>query len=125
MIRNTIFGLLTLLLMGPINQAHAEIGSFMELAPSLTKQDIKLAEKAARVEMEGKAPGTVLGWNNPKSGNSGTVRLIRNRTWKDNNCRQLVHEFHIKDKEKQRWEFLVCLMKDNTWKWPESPKRLP
>lgn len=125
MIRITIMALLALFLIGSPHQPRAELAGFMEVAPRLTKQDIKLAENAAREEMEGKLPGTVLAWTNPKSGNSGTVRLIANRTWKNNKCRQVVHVFDIKNEEKQRWEFLVCLMKDNTWKWPVPPKRLP
>lgn len=125
MIRTTIMALLGLFLLGSPYQTRAEFAGFMEIGPTLTKQDIKLAENAAREEMEGKPPGTVLSWTNPKSGNSGTVRLIRNRIWKNNKCRQVVHVFDIKNKEKQRWEFLVCLMKDNSWKWAVPPKRLP
>ncbi len=45
MIRISIIGLLALFLFGSINQARAETGNDVEFAPSLTKQDIELANK--------------------------------------------------------------------------------
>lgn len=116
--------LLAVFLIGPINSTYAQMGRYEGFAPNLTKRDIDLAKSTAREEMEGKAPGTVLSWTNPKSGNTGTVRLVRNFTRGTNNCRQVVHVFNIKDKENQRWEFVVCQMKNGSWKWPVPPKRL-
>lgn len=113
------------LLIGLMGEANAiQPSGVWEMLPTLTKEDIALARKTAQQDMGGKAPGTILAWSNPKSGNSGTVTLIRNLKWETHDCQKVSHVFMIKNDEPQQWEFTSCLMKDGSWKWPVPPKRL-
>lgn len=92
--------------------------------PELTEEDREIASKTAREDMNGKEPGTVLSWSNPDSGNTGTVRLVRNYTWQGHSCREVVHAFLPKNKNAQEWQMKLCRVEDGSWKWPEPPKRL-
>lgn len=92
--------------------------------PELTETDRTLAKTTGRVDMTGKPVGTVLAWQNPESGNSGTVELTEYLKWQGNDCRRLIHEFRVVGKRAERVEFVTCRMADGSWKWPVPPKRL-
>jgi hypothetical protein len=49
MVRIFMTGLFTLFLIGSINQTRAEIGSFMEFAPSLTKGGVSPMRTSLRI----------------------------------------------------------------------------
>jgi surface antigen len=87
--------------------------------PPLTKADMELAQKAARVDMEGQPEGTALRWQNSESGNSGAVVLIRRYQSDGRECRRLQHHLKIKGEQDIRvLEVTICLQEDGSWKWP-------
>ena len=92
--------------------------------PELSDSDRAWAKKTGRVDMTGRPVGTVLTWQNPDSGNAGTVELVENLVWQGRDCRRLIHQFDIVNQPSQRVEFVTCLMADGEWKWPTPPKRL-
>ena len=108
-------------------QAQRGVAGWADILPAMSKRDIALAEKQARDELTGKPAGTVLAWQNPRSGRSGTVRLVSNYQWKGYQCRKVVHAFHMSKQDKnqgqQNWEISLCLV-DGEWKWPVPPKKL-
>lgn len=108
--------------------AQRGVGGWSDILPELNKADIEIAKKKSRGELIGKPIGTVLVWNNPKSGNSGTVQLVSNFKWQGYQCRKVVHAFHVSKKQRtthrsQNWEIVLCDVKGE-WKWPVPPKRL-
>jgi surface antigen len=92
--------------------------------PKMDKTDIRMAKQAARVQLQGKAPGTIARWRNPKTGNSGAVKLLKSFQWQGRACRHVVHKFEMKNQEDQIWEVQLCQVKSGDWKWPIPPKRL-
>ena len=87
--------------------------------PPLTKGDMELAKKAARVDMEGQPVGTSFRWENLESGNAGTVELLRRYEMNDRECRRLKHVLKIKrERDARTYEVTICLQEDGSWKWP-------
>ena len=108
-------------------QAQRGVVGWTDILPDLSKRDIALAKEKARDEMTGKPVGTVLEWQNPQSGRSGTVRLVSNYQWKGYQCRKVVHALQMSTQDRnqgqQNWEISLCQVKGE-WKWPVPPKKL-
>lgn len=93
-----------------------------DLFPELTAQDIEIIKEKARVEMNGKPEGTALEWENPKSGNSGSVTLLKRFSAEGRECRALRHVFNVVRAEPYRYKVTICLQPDGTWKWRAPPR---
>jgi surface antigen len=93
-----------------------------EVFPELTAQDIEIIKKKARVEMNGKPEGTVLEWDNSKSGNSGNVTLLKRFSAEGRECRALRHVFNVVRAAPYRYKVTICLQPDGTWKWRTPPR---
>ena len=97
----------------------AEARKWLDFLPPLTDVDMELAKQAARVDLEGKPEGTSLGWKNDKSGNSGSVVLLRRFENAGRECRRLQHIINIRgEKDTRHYEVTICLQEDGSWKWP-------
>jgi surface antigen len=91
----------------------AAIGS--ELGAALDAQDRQLAEQASYQAHE--APiGEPIAWENPESGNSGTVTAIREGTQKDSGdyCREYQTEIVVGGQVEQGYG-TACQRPDGSW----------
>jgi len=96
--------------------AHAQWRSMEELLPKdLTPEDIQLMKETARSKMEKEPADTVLKWQNPSSGNSGAVRLLKRFQLPDRECMTNRHYVLYKSGEKQIYEFTVCRKEGGEW----------
>ena len=95
---------------------------WIDVLPELTRQDIELINNKARVEMGDKPEGTILEWDNPKSGNSGSVTLLKRFSAEGRECRALRHVFNVVRAESFRYKVTICLQPDGTWKWRAPPR---
>src|SRR5215471_17858125 len=57
--------------------ASARVSKYVDPNLTLTADDLTLMKKAAREQLDGKPDGAVASWDNPKSGHSGTVTLLK------------------------------------------------
>jgi surface antigen len=93
-----------------------------EILPTMTKEDIRLAQEATREQLTGQPIGTVKVWKNPKSGSSGTVQLVENFKWEDYPCRKVISTINPAKEAPQTWEITICDV-NGEWKWPVPPKK--
>src|SRR5436190_23377166 len=72
-------------------------------------------------ELHGKPIGTNASWDNPKSRNSGSVRLLERMTYDRQDCEVLQYDLQNADRH-ERHVFASCLQPDRTWKvvWREK-----
>jgi surface antigen len=91
--------------------------------PSLSEDDIEIMQETARVKMNGKPEGTALNWENPKSGSSDTVTLLRRFKHQSLECRELKHS--IKPRHDEPWTIRneICLDANGEWKWLRLPRK--
>jgi surface antigen len=91
--------------------------------PSLSEGDIEIMKETARVKMTDKPKGTILKWENPKSGSSGTITLLRLFEHQGLQCRALKHL--IKPRHDVPWTIRneICLDANGEWKWPRPPRK--
>lgn len=106
-----------------VSVAEARWKDLNDYFPGLTEKDMEIAGNEARVILKGKPVGTIVSWENPESGNAGTVQLISEFKWEGHNCRKVLHKLDLAKKANQNWEVSVCNI-DGEWKWPTAPKRL-
>ena len=99
--------------------AAAQINFFEEYVITLTRGDLDSMNTAAAALYKGKAAqidatGT---WKNPKSGNSGTVKLIGIYLYKGMPCRRLAHAIKIKgEADPKRFRIDRCRISNGDWK---------
>ena len=87
---------------------------------TLTHGDIERLE-AVLSDLHGKPIGTASSWNNPKSRNSGTVRLLERMTYNGQACEALQYDFQNAYRH-ERHVIASCLQPNGTWKvvWRET-----
>jgi hypothetical protein len=90
--------------------------------PKLTESDLDMVHSAAREDMTGKPVGTKNLWENPESGNSGSVQLLSVYQWEGYDCRKVLHFLQFPEAATQVWEVTLCDI-DGEWKWPVPPER--
>ncbi len=86
---------------------------------TLGEGDMAAIEQASRTLFpQGVAIGTAASWNNPKTGNSGTVTLAETLTYQGLPCRKLQHNVSIRNKADAAYRFVVhrCQVADGSWK---------
>ena len=115
------FAAAILLVMG-VTLAQAQINPFGRWAqPGLSEEDSKLLHDAAeKVYANPKVKaGDKQAWNNPKSGNKGTVEATRLFKSHDMPCVELLYTFFIKEAANPDANTLVmsrCHAPDGSWK---------
>ncbi len=69
-------------------------------------------------EIHGKRADTVAAWSNPRSGNSGTITLLKKFTQARLACEQIEYRFKSSRPQArpERYLFNSCLQPDGTWK---------
>lgn len=106
-------------------EAHSQMIGWDIAMPGLDRTDIEMMQQVARVEMDGKSPGTVLDWSNPASGASGTVTLLRRGTLNGMECRDLRHAFTVPTQAPWELDSRICRQEDGSWKIMEQRRRSP
>ncbi len=112
-----VFAVCTFLL--PLGSTNAR---WVDVFPELTAEDIEIIKETARVEMGDKPKGTTLEWDNPKSGNSGSVTLLKRFSVEGRECRKLQHVLNIVRAESFNYKVTICRQPDDSWKWRAPPQ---
>ena len=60
--------------------AQAQLLPTWETHITLTQQDLDVIREAVTNQVHGKPVGTTADWRNPASGNSGSIKLVKNLT---------------------------------------------
>jgi surface antigen len=85
----------------------------------LTPDDYNMMKQAGRVGMDGKPEGTVIPWSNTKSGNAGTVTLLKRTEVKGQECRKILHTISGRNlAEPAKYMVTLCRQPDGSWKSP-------
>jgi len=101
--------------------AAAQLGTNFRNAPKLTKADVAMVRKLVREELTGKPNGTTLNWNNPASGNSGSVTLLATFPSSGRDCRRVRYVVHpassqISAADTNTYVLTNCRLADGSWK---------
>jgi surface antigen len=98
--------------------AQAQLLPTWETHITLTQQDLDRIRDAVTNQVHGKPVGTTASWNNPASGNSGSIRLVKKLTRKNQQCEEV--EYTVRSKGPpvytEHYHFTSCLQPDGTWK---------
>ena len=98
--------------------AQAQLLPTWETHITLTQQDLDMIRGAVTDQVHGKPQGTAASWNNPASGNSGSIRLVKKLTRKNQQCEEI--EYTVRSKGPpvytEHYHFTSCLQPDGTWK---------
>ena len=86
-----------------------------DIAKKLTEKDLELIASASKKAVEAKKIDRTWKWNNPKSGNSGSLTIIRKYEIRSHACVEVQVRVSIKGKEKMNEPNELCLNKDKKW----------
>jgi surface antigen len=86
-----------------------------DVAKKLTEKDLELIATASKKAVEAKKIGRAWKWNNPESGNSGSLTIIRKYEIRSHVCVEVQVRVSIKGKEKMNEPDYLCLNKDKKW----------
>lgn len=101
---------------GPLAPAFGQINPFDDTL-NLTKEDIEIIKQTARQGLDGQPVGSVAEWSNDKSGNAGSVTLLRSFEYEGHECREVQHLIDPKGGSfVQRYVMTNCKQEDGTWK---------
>lgn len=93
------------------------------LFPPLGESDFDKFNEAARRNLDHDSVGVLNSWENPQSGNSGTVQFILRYRSEGNECRKIWHVLMLSAEAEQVWEVNACKNKDG-WYLAQSPRHL-
>ncbi len=99
--------------------AAAQINFFEGYVINLTRGDLDSMNMAAAALYEGAGAriDAISTWKNPKSGNSGVVKLIGIYRYKGMPCRRLAHAVRIKgEADPKRFRIDRCRVSNGDWK---------
>jgi surface antigen len=98
--------------------AQAQLLPTWETHITLTQQDLDRIRDAVTNQVHGKPIGTTASWNNPASGNSGSIRLVKKLTRKNQQCEEVEYTVRTKGPPvyTEHYHFTSCLQPDGTWK---------
>lgn len=111
---------LPFILVFALQSAHAQsvIGRQWETNVSLTQADMDLIRTTLAQQVHSKTVGTSASWNNPTSGNSGTLTLLKITQRQGQRCEQI--DYRIRPPEKgtpsDHYTLTSCLQPDGSWK---------
>jgi surface antigen len=98
--------------------AQAQLLPTWETHIVLTQQDLDMIRDAVTNQVHGKPAGTTATWTNPASGNSGSIRLAKKLTRKNQQCEEI--EYTVRSGGPsvytEHYHFTSCLQPDKTWK---------
>lgn len=93
------------------------------LFPPLSESDFDKFSEAARNNLDRDSVGVLNSWENPQSGNSGTVQFILRYRSEGNECRKIWHVLMLSAEAEQVWEVNACKTHDG-WQLAQPPKHL-
>jgi surface antigen len=99
--------------------ATAQINPFSRYQNNITNEDLRLIEAASTKLYKTDSPqvGATERWNNPNTGNSGTVTLTQVFEKDGMPCRKLRHRITVKgEKDPAVYIFNRCRVKSGEWK---------
>jgi surface antigen len=98
--------------------AQAQLLPTWETHITLTQQDLDIIRGAVTDQVHGKSVGTIASWHNPASGNSGSIKLVKKLTRKNQQCEDV--EYVVRSGGTpvytEHYHFISCLQPDGTWK---------
>jgi surface antigen len=98
--------------------AQAQLLPTWETHITLTQQDLDMIRGAMTKQVHGKPVGTPASWSNPASGNSGSIKLVKKLTRKNQQCEDI--EYIVRSGGTpvytEHYHFISCLQPDGTWK---------
>ena len=98
--------------------AQAQLLPTWETNITLTQQDLDMIHNAVTNQVHGKPVGTTASWSNPASGNSGSIKLVKKLTRKNQRCEEI--EYTVRSGGTpiytEHYHFTSCLQPDGTWK---------
>src|SRR5262245_41583227 len=105
--------------LGGATSAVAQINPFGKEGGNLTKEDWEQINAAkAKALTDPAAVGTKESWENPKSGNSGTIDITKEFKRGDLPCRTVKYTLTLKGQKKQRsYVMNECKAPDGRWKF--------
>ena len=86
-----------------------------DVAKKLTEKDLELIATASKKAVEAKKIDRAWKWNNPDSGNSGSLTIIRKYEIRSHICVEVEVRVSIKGREKMNEPHNLCLNKDEKW----------
>jgi surface antigen len=86
-----------------------------DVAKQLTEKDLELMATASKKAVEAKKIDRTWKWNNPESGNSGSLTIIRKYEIRSHVCVEVQVHISIDGKEKMNEPDDFCLNKDKKW----------
>src|SRR3546814_19210265 len=98
--------------------AFGQLNDITRSGLDLTPEDWELMEAAAsKLYLTEEAPvGTVETWSNQKSGNGGSIELIRAGEYQGVPCRRLQHDIKVKNAaDPYRFNFDPCKTAGRVW----------
>jgi surface antigen len=93
---------------------HLDRGEFAHGSILLTEQDVKMQHDATLHALSGEKVGNTVTWNNPTSGNSGSVRPTHDYLVGDVPCRNFTVTVQAKDLDLTT-HFVGCNSVGNVW----------
>lgn len=81
----------------------------------LTAEDIELIRETTAKIVETGNTGSVLKWENEKSGNRGRFSVVREFSEDDISCKEIRTEIWINDEQSHDFNLIFCLQTDGTW----------
>ncbi len=97
--------------------AGALIGAFVgnQVGQSLDNADKQYAYRAEQDALEHTPTGNEVSWNNPDSGNSGTIKPVQTyQTSEGRYCREYTHTVYVGGKEQDAYG-RACRQPDGSW----------
>ena len=94
----------------------------VDVAKKLTEKDLELMATASKKAVEAKKIDSAWKWNNPKSGNSGSLTINRKYEINSHVCVEVQVRVSIKGKEKMNESDNLCLNKNDKWVEAEEIK---
>ena len=98
--------------------AQAQLLPTWETNITLTQQDLDMIHAAVTNQIHGKTVGTTASWNNPASGNSGSIKLIKKLARSNQRCEDIAYTVRSGGTPvyTEHYHFISCLQPDGTWK---------
>ena len=86
-----------------------------------TPEDIKILKATGRDALDTQTDDSVVHWSNPKTGNSGSIKITSTKEVDGQKCRTALLKNKTESME-GHVRYLVCQQQDDTWQITVPPK---
>ncbi len=110
--------LIALSLAAPAAAQAQMLGPTWETNVTLTRGDLDMIKVTLAQRVHNKAAATSVSWNNPESGNSGLITILKTLTRDGRRCEEIEYRMSPPDKVRpsDRYVLTSCVQHDGTWK---------